>query len=232
MRIRIMALSGALAASTLLSAPAMAGATSPTTDPEPAATTAPQQGQPTAKFRNSCRPSIAALPKLVEGKPSTQTLKPGSPKGLYIWHEKAGWRVRLTHDQKRVDKNGASKPQVIDVRGRITSTRAFAKVQTVRLERKQRGEWVSVQRPNRKVMEFRFVNGGYIDGINFTAGCSGQLGFTVWEIVKGADGKPMRTKLPIYVGSGPTLVGAETDPALAASPSDVSRVVIRRTPVN
>ena len=29
---------------------------------------------------------------------------------------------------------------------------------------------VSVQRPKRKVMEFRFVNGGYIDGINFDAG--------------------------------------------------------------
>ena len=59
-------------------------------------------------------------------------------------------------------------------------------------------------------MEFRFVNGGFIDGIDFKAGCSGRLGFTVWEVtaVRGkpvdANGKVVRTRLPIYVGSAPT----------------------------
>lgn len=224
MRIRIMALSTALAASTLLAAPAMADETT-TSDPAPVTTTAPQ---PTPlKYRNTCRAKIAALPTTVQG---PATVKPGSAKGVYIWHEKAGWRVRVTHDLPRVD---VSKPQLIEVRGRITSTRTFAKVRTIRLEDKQRGEWVSVKRPSRKVMDFRFVNGGFIDGINFTAGCSGKLSFTVWEVTKDATtGKAVRTALPIYVGSVPTLVTTGTDPALAASPVDVARVVIRRTPVS
>ena len=95
--------------------------------------------------------------------------------------------------------------------GRITSTRKLTNVRTIQLEDKQRGEWVKTKN---KVMEFRFINGGFIDGINFSASCSGRLGFTVWEVTRGADGKPVRdangkvvrTPLPIYVGSAPTLV--------------------------
>ena len=77
-----------------------------------------------------------------------------------------------------------------------------------------------MQRPSRKVMEFRFVNGGFIDGINFTAGCSGKLGFTVWEVTRDATGhgKVVRTPLPIYVGSAPTLVTATTDPGAGRVP--------------
>ncbi len=115
-------------------------------------------------------------------------------------------------------------------------------MRTIQLEDKQRGEWVSVQRPKRKVMEFRFVNGGFIDGINFRAGCSGRLGFTVWEITLDpttgkpmtdpATGKVMRTPLPVFVGQAPTPVAASELPGLTFSPTaEVSRVVIRRTPV-
>jgi hypothetical protein len=50
-----------------------------------------------------------------------------------------------------------------------------------------------VQRPKRKVMDFRFVNGGYIDGINFTAGCAGRLTFRAWQVTKDAAGEPVRT---------------------------------------
>ena len=57
------------------------------------------------------------------------------------------------------------------MRGRITASRPIKqRPHRSSLEDKQRGEWVSVQRPKRKVMDFRFVNGGYIDGINFNAG--------------------------------------------------------------
>ena len=176
------------------------------------------------RFRNTCRTGIATLPASVEGQPSS--FVPGAARGVYIWHEKAGWRLRVTHPQ-------ADNPKLVEVRGRITSTRKLAKVQTIRLEDKQRGEWVSVKRPSRKVMDFRFVNGGFIDGINFTAGCSGKLGFTVWEVTKDATtGKLVRTALPIYVGSAAMQVTAATDPPLAPSPVDVARVVIRRTPVS
>ena len=126
-----------------------------------------------ATFRNSCNPAVATLPGVVEGNP---TLVPGAkdgfaPLALYVWHEARGWRVRLTHNQPKVVDG---KPQVVEVRGRITSSRPISNVRTVRLEDKQRGEWVSVQRPKRKVMDFRFVNGGYIDGIDFNAGCPGS----------------------------------------------------------
>jgi hypothetical protein len=230
MRIRTMALSSALVASTLLAAPTMAGAASPTTDPAPVTTTVPGQAQTPLKYRNTCRPTIAALPSTVEGRP---TVGPGAAKGVYIWHERAGWRVRVTHDLAKLEVNGVTKPQLIEVRGRITSTRPFGKVRTIRLEDRQRGEWVSVQRPKRRAMEFRFVNGGFIDGINFTAGCAGKLSFTVWEVTRDATtGTVARTQLPVYVGSTPTLVTSTTSPALAPSPTDASRVVIRRTPVS
>jgi hypothetical protein len=225
MRIRIMALSGALAASTLMAAPAMATEPAPTPGTGPAVT-APAQVRAEAKlrFRNSCKPRIATLPAVVEGQPAS--FGPGAAKGLYIWHEQAGWRVRLSHPQADV-------PKLIEVRGRITSTRPITNVRTIQLEDKQRGEWVSVQRPKRKVMEFRFVNGGFIDGINFTAGCSGRLGFTVWEVTKDAAGKVVRTPLPIFIGATATPVTLDSTPvALAPSPTEVSRVVIRRTPVN
>jgi hypothetical protein len=92
---------------------------------------------------------------------------------------------------------------------------------------------VSVQRPARKELDFRFVNGGFIDGINFGAGCAGRLGFTVWEVTKDAiTGKVVRTPLAIHVGSSAVQVTPQTDPALAPSPPDVARVVIRRTPVS
>jgi hypothetical protein len=228
MRIGILALSGALAASTLLAAPAMATDTTPPTDPgTTTAAPAPAAEQARLRYRNSCRPTIATLPAAVEGLPAA--FAPGAAEGVYIWHERAGWRVRLTHPHT---KDTAGKPNLIEVRGRITSTRKFAKVRTIQLEDKQRGEWVSIQRPNRKVMDFRFVNGGFIDGINFNAGCSGRLGFTVWKVTKDANGKVVRTRLPIFVGSTPTLVSDTTVPALAANaPADVSRVVILRTPV-
>jgi hypothetical protein len=234
MRIRILAVSGALAASTLLAAPAMAddvpATNGPTaTAPAAVATATPEQARAALRFRNSCTPTIAALPTTVEGQPNTYV--PGAPKGVYIWHEQAGWRVRLTHPQ-------ADSPKLIEVWGRITSTRRLSNVRTIQLEDKQRGEWVKTRN---RVMEFRFINGGFIDGINFTAGCSGRLGFTVWEVTRGADGKPVRdpatgkvvrTALPVFVGADATPVTAETIPALAAAPSDVSRVVIRRAPVS
>ena len=224
MRIRILALTGALAASTLLAAPAMADTTTPDPAPAQVATPAPAPAPAKLRFRNTCRTGIATLPASVEGQPSS--FVPGAARGVYIWHEKAGWRLRVTHPQ-------ADNPKLVEVRGRITSTRKLAKVQTIRLEAQQRGEWVSVKRPSRKVMDFRFVNGGFIDGINFTAGCSGKLGFTVWEVTKDATtGKPVRTALPIYVGSAAMQVTATTDPPLASSPADVARVVIRRTPVS
>lgn len=178
-------------------------------------------------YVNSCRPKKAALPVSVKGDPK---LKPGrtsnAAKGLYVWHDGKGWKVRLTHNLQPV----AGKAQLIEVRGRVTATKRIANVKLVRLEDRQRGEWVAVQRPKRKTLDFRFVNGGYIDGINFTAGCSGKLTFTVWQVTK-VGGKTVRTPLPVFVGSARTQLTTATVPALAATPTDVSRFIVLRTPV-
>ena len=96
MRIRILALSGALAASTLITAPAMADTTPPPIPPSPGRRS-PQQ------FRNSCNPAVATLPATVEGKPALNPGAEGWVRGLalYIWHEARGWRVRLTHNRPK-----------------------------------------------------------------------------------------------------------------------------------
>ena len=182
------------------------------------------------QFRNSCNPAKATLPASVEGAPAS--FGPGAATGLYVWHTQKGWRVRLTHNIARTDP---AKPVLIEVRGRITSTRALTGVRTIRLEDKQAGEWVSVHRPKRKVMEFRFVNGGFVDGINFRAGCSGKLTFVAWQVTRDATTGQVtgRTPIPVLVGSAPTLVAADgsTTPALDATRTDVSAFTVLRTPV-
>ena len=182
------------------------------------------------QFRNSCNPAKATLPASVEGAPAS--FGPGAATGLYVWHTQKGWRVRLTHNIARTDP---AKPVLIEVRGRITSTRALTGVRTIRLEDKQAGEWVSVHRPKRKVMEFRFVNGGFVDGINFRAGCSGKLTFVAWQVTRDATTGQVtgRTPIPVLVGSAPTLVAADgsTTPGLDATRTDVSAFTILRAPV-
>ena len=182
------------------------------------------------QFRNSCNPAKATLPASVEGAPAS--FGPGAATGLYVWHTQKGWRVRLTHNIARTDP---AKPVLIEVRGRITSTRALTGVRTIRLEDKQAGEWVSVHRPKRKVMEFRFVNGGFVDGVDFRAGCSGKLTFVAWQVTRDATtGKVTgRTPIPVLVGSAPTLLAADgsTTPALDATRTDVSAFTVLRAPV-
>jgi hypothetical protein len=227
MRIRIMALSGALAASTLITVPAMAD----TATPGPATVTATPSP---ATFRNTCNSAAATLPSGVEGNP---TLVPGARDGvaalgLYVWHEAKGWRVRLTHN---LPKGSSDRPQVVEVRGRITSSRPISKVRTVRLEDRQRGEWVSVKRPRRTVMDFRFVNGGYIDGIDFNAGCAGRLTFTAWRVERDvATNKVVgRTPLEVRVGRTREVVtdaAVSANPRLVTTPEGAARVVVLRSP--
>ncbi len=80
---------------------------------------------------------------------------------------------------------------------------------------------------------FRFVNGGYIDGINFQAGCAGRVVVTAWEVVGDASTGKVTGRAPLdnYLGAGATKVTATSTPALAPARSDVSRVNILRSPV-
>jgi hypothetical protein len=236
MRTRTLARTLTLAAlaTTLLATPVLA--TEGTPSP------APQAPPATREFRNTCDPAKALLPDVVEGDPG---VKAGAKEGLYVWHEKKGWRVRLTHDLPKV----ADKAQRIEVRGVITSSRPISNVRLVKLEEQQRGEWVSVKRPGRKALGFRFVNYGGIDGINFTAGCAGKLTFTAWmvtrdsatgKLVRDAAGNVVRTPLRVFVGrvpAGQATPTEVTDPAATANPrrvsppDDATKVLILRTPV-
>jgi hypothetical protein len=213
MRLRTLALVGAIAASTVLVAPA-------------SATDAPA---PAPAYRNSCNPRVAALPAAVEGKPTT--FKAGAEKALYVWHTKQGWRVRLTHGQKL---EGSDKGARIVVQGRITASRPVSNIRRVKLEANQSGEWVRIVKGSaRRSVDFRFVNYGYIDGLDFTAGCAGRLGITVWEVTK-RDGQTVRMPVKVIVGKDNTTVTELTRPALLVPPSAPtygSRVVILRAPV-
>lgn len=187
------------------------------------ATTAPAP----PPFRNSCNTGVATLPASVQGKPAS--FKAGSALGVYVWHEAKGWRVRVTHN---LPKNTAGKPQRIEVRGRIVTSRPISRVRLVRLEDRQRGEWVAVQRPRRKVLDARFVNVGGIDGVNFAAGCAGKLTFQFWQVTRNADGTVKRTAIPVFVGSKMTPLTATTVPALDTKVTDRSKFVVLRTPVS
>lgn len=185
---------------------------------------------PPVVYKNSCKTSVATLPASVEGAPAS--FKAGAPKGLYLWHTAKGWQVRVTHD---LPKTAANKAVKIEVRGQITATRPITSVKLVRLERKQRGEWVAVKRPRRATLDFQFVNYGGIDGINFKAGCAGKLNVTVWQITRDAKTNKVvgKVALPVFVGSVPTTLTTSTTPALdaAALAAGVSKFTILRTPV-
>lgn len=214
-------------AGSMLALPAAASAAPSTSAATVAAGAKKKAVRPAPAYLNTCRPAKAKLPASVLGNPK---LKPGrtsnAAKGLYVYHDGKGWKVRLTHNLKTAAGKGAK----VEVRGRITSSRPISHLKLVRLEDKQRGEWVAIQARKRQFVDFRFTNYGYIDGIDFTAGCAGRLTFTVSEITK-VNGKVTRTRLPVFVGKSRTQLTTATTPALLAKPANASRFVVLRTPV-
>ena len=224
MRTLVRSLAAAAVATTLLAPPALA--TEGTPAPAPTTTA-------TKEFRNTCDPAKATLPGVVEGAPA---LQPGAKAGLYVWHDKKGWRIRYTHDLAPVD----GKAQRVEVRGMVTSSRPISNVRLVKLEPKQRGEGVSVKRPGRKVLGFTFINYGGIDGVNFAAGCAGKLTFTVWTVTRNPDGKLVRDtdgkvlRKPVRILFGKDSIEAleqtPANPGLLGVPNDVTKVRVLRTP--
>ena len=166
----------------------------------------------------------APLPTAVKGAPAT--FKAGAPAGVYVWHDSRGWHLRATHDLPKVD----GKAQRVVYRGVVGASKPIVNVKLVRLEPKQKGEWVAVKLPQRRQLSFSFANFGGVDGINFTAGCAGRVSFTVWKIAT-VDGKVVRTPVPVYVGKAPTQLTTSTTPKLADS-TEVARFTVLRTPAS
>ncbi len=99
--------------------------------------------------------STGVLPASVLG---ADGVKAQDATGVYLWHGKNGYALRVTHP---------GKAKVV-FSGTITVTNAIHGVHRVRLEKADS----FVVGPARHTLAFRFTNYGFIDGIDFTAACS------------------------------------------------------------
>jgi len=99
-----------------------------------------------------------AWPFSVQGMPA---LHAGSPAGDYLWHDAAGWHLRVTH--------GSTVGFVFS--GTIRANRPLH-VTGYRLES---GDHFTVS-ADRLSVTYRFVNHGRLDGLNFTTECATRLG--------------------------------------------------------
>ncbi|GAA0945171.1 hypothetical protein [Actinocorallia libanotica] len=98
----------------------------------------------------------------VQGRPAGLTTY--SKGGVYLWHARDGFHLRVTH--RRGDKRVYA--------GSIVSPTRIHGVKRVRKEWRDR-IWLS---KDRKTLHFRFVNRGKIDGVNFRTACATSLTVT------------------------------------------------------
>ena len=100
-------------------------------------------------------------PASVQGVPTL--FHAGARGGDYIWHDANGWHLRVTH---------AGTARVV-FSGRIVSSAPLDEV-PVKLEGR---DYVALS-ADRKVITYRMVNYGRIDGFNFRTACAQRLTFT------------------------------------------------------
>ena len=127
-----------------LGAPVTAAAATPTASITDGATTATCAG--------------GAWPYAVQGIPAVRA---GSPAGDYLWHDRAGWHLRVTHP--------GTYPALFS--GTI---RANAKLH-VSGYRLESGDTFTVSADGLSVT-YRFRNHGRLDGLDFTTECATRLG--------------------------------------------------------
>jgi hypothetical protein len=100
-------------------------------------------------------------PSNVEGRPLQFE---AGDHGLYLWHDPdGGWALRATH---------AGPHDKVVFSGTLTTGGQFADVKRVKDEAND----IVVLSPNKHTILFRFVNFGYVDGLDFATHCS--KGFT------------------------------------------------------
>ena len=102
-------------------------------------------------------------PDVVQGVPSKW--KAGATAGDYIWHDRTGWHLRVTHAR-------GAKVRVVFA-GRIQSDQPL-RVQAIKLE----GIDFVALSADKKTITYRFANYGHIDGLNFQTACASKLTFT------------------------------------------------------
>lgn len=101
-----------------------------------------------------------AWPATVQGAPAVHA---GSAAGDYLWHDAAGWHLRVTHANTL--KVGFS--------GTIRANKPL----TVRGYRLETGDTFTVS-ADRLSVSYRFANYGGLDGLDFTTECATRLGVT------------------------------------------------------
>ena len=138
--------------------------TSTTTTTFPGATTTtstttafglPLPQPPSAAPEDNCVPG--AWPQAVQGRPAT--FQAGDD-GVYLWHDPdGGWALRATH-------TGAHDRVIIS--GTLHTDGRFVLVHRVRDE----GNDIVAVSANHRTILFRFVNYGWVDGLDFATHCS------------------------------------------------------------
>jgi hypothetical protein len=107
----------------------------------------------------TCTPSrVDHWPASVQGRP--HGLDAGDRGGVYVWHDAAGWHVRVTHrnDHLRLYTGTIS----------TTGELRFQRVAD------ERGDRVRVG-PDHHTLTFAFTNYGRIDGVDFQTACAPSL---------------------------------------------------------
>jgi hypothetical protein len=128
-------------------------------------------------------------PQVVQGRP---TAFQAGDHGFYLWHDPdGGWAVRVTH---------AGPHDRVIFSGTLTTGGQFVDVKRVRDEA---NDIVAVS-PSKHIITFRFVNYGWVDGLNFATHCS-----TGFQTRLDVDGHLSPTSL---VHLGPAEVNPLTNP--------------------
>lgn len=121
--------------------------------------------------------AAGAVPVEVVGSPG---VKAHAAEGLYLWHGKTGYALRVTQP-------GHTK---VTFTGSITVSNTISNVRKFRLEKADK---LAVG-PHRHVLSFRFTNYGYLDGISFSAACSKDV-----QVRVAIDGKAASTS-QVFLG--------------------------------
>jgi hypothetical protein len=197
----------ALAGSAVVAAAVLAGA--------PGALAAPTSSASTTGSPSSSAPKATACdtdahwPRYVQGKPDGFD---AHDDGVYVWHNpKGGWAIRVTHPVLPGKANQVVFTATITTAGQIGHV--------VRV-RDEKNDVVKVTN-NGHTLTFRFVNYGWVDGVDFTSGCTPGL-----RVDLKADGSSMPTRFihlgdkKVNPGSDPFLIRRhDNDPTTVAPPA-------------
>lgn len=116
-------------------------------------------------------------PAVVQGRP--ESFAPHGAKGIYVWHDERGWHLGVTHDGEG--------PVVFE--GRISVNGRLLGV-----ERRTEGRDEARITHGHRQIGFRFVNWGWIDGVDFVTRCTDKI-----VVSASIDGSPV-TPDQVFVG--------------------------------